>query len=124
MSVNYYLHRPSDPCEACEHERNEPTRLHIGKSSGGWVFLWRGWDGTEGNGPGVPLETPEDWFAYLEAEVAKGATIMGEYGMEYGVREFRDFVISKREEPRRNSRIKESDVAHVDGDDVVFHEFC
>lgn len=124
MSTNYHLHRPSDECEACGHDRNWPTNIHIGKSSVGWVFLWRGWDGTEPNGPGVPLEGPDDWFAYLEDEIAKGATIMDEYGLEYSLRDFREFVESKRAEPRRNSRIKETDVARVGGDDVAHHEFC
>lgn len=124
MSTNFYLYRPSDPCEACGHERNEPTRLHIGKSSGGWVFLWRGWDGTEGNGPGVPLETPDAWFVYLAEEMSKGAEIKDEYRAPYELDEFRDFVIRKREEPRRNSRIKDTDVVHADGDDIAFHEFC
>jgi len=124
MSVNYYLKRPSDRCEACGHERNDPTRLHIGKSSGGWVFLWRGWDGTEGNGPGVPLDGPDAWFAYLAEQVAKGARIVAEHGLEESLVDFRDFVIGKRSEPRRNSRIKESSTAHVGGDDVSFNEFC
>lgn len=124
MSTNFYLYRPSDPCEACGHERNEPWRVHIGKSSGGWVFLWRGWDGTEGYGPGVPLETPDAWFAYLADEMRKGAEIKDEYRVSYDLDDFRDFVIRKRDEPRRNSRIKETDVVHVDGDDVAFHEFC
>lgn len=124
MSTNYYLKRLPDECEECGHVRNWPVRIHIGKSSGGWVFLWRGWDGTEPDGPGVPLETPDAWFAYLAEEIAKDAVIVAEYGMEYSLADFRTFVESKRTEPRRNSRIKESDVAHVDGDDVAFHEFC
>ncbi len=66
MGTNYYL-KTAAPCPTCGHEQ-EP--LHIGKSSGGWVFSLH-------VDPDAGLCDLPDW----ESRWAKpGATITDEYG--------------------------------------------
>lgn len=68
MSTNYYLVKNRPSIDSC---------LHIGKSSGGWRFLF--------NKPSIwetdaPLNTFEAWRDYLKEQTENGShVIMNEY---------------------------------------------
>jgi hypothetical protein len=117
MGTNYYLHRKSDPCGECGHEKNEPVEIHIGKSSMGWVWLWQGYkaDGELGRA----LAGPDDWFPFLAEEVAAGAQIRDEYSQDVALDELRERVVNRRGQ-RQNSR---DWTEHVGGDDVSYSYF-
>jgi hypothetical protein len=69
MGTNYYLESRAERCSACGHI-NEPERVHIGKSSSGWVFSLHVTD---------EFKSLDDW----RAEFAKGERkIVDEYGSE------------------------------------------
>jgi len=86
MGTNYYLTR--DTCPMCGHS---DTRLHIGKSSGGWTFSFRGYDGTDG---GPVIKSEDDW----RRVIAECGTIWDEYGEEIPAEKFWELVESKRKE--------------------------
>ena len=84
MGTNYYHHTvPLTPvvctccgrplrCEACEPDGG---RLHIGKSSAGWQFLFQATD---------TIRSFADWCARLET----GGTIVDQYGKEHALADF------------------------------------
>lgn len=68
MGTNYYLDIPAGPaCPTCHHQEPSKT-LHIGKSSGGWVFALRVY-------PELGINTLRDWFSVLTE-----GNIRDEYG--------------------------------------------
>ncbi len=69
MGTNYYHEMRANHCAACG--RADAERLHIGKSSAGWVFSLRTY-------PDKGIHTLGDWVKRLEA----GGTIRDEYGEE------------------------------------------
>lgn len=70
MGTNYYYERASKgPCPECGHE-DEAPRLHIGKSSAGWVFALHVI-------PEEGLNTLDDWEALWNRP---GGQIRNEYG--------------------------------------------
>lgn len=116
MSTNYHLIYPQDPCPTCQRDRNEPSDRHIGLHSGGWVFLWHGYEAS--------LSTPGEWFAHLRAETERGAVIVDEYRVQHDVEAFEQIVLAARGlRQRRHSALAHSRAVHVEGDDVGFHEF-
>jgi hypothetical protein len=56
MSTNFTLHIQA--CPAC---RRSEARFHIGKRSGGWKFLWRGYRNPSDAPFFHPMLTREDW---------------------------------------------------------------
>lgn len=124
MGTNYYLERKGHPCPTCGHDP-VVTRIHVGKSSAGWVWVWRGWRADEKDGPGVNLTSPEEWITFLGLEVDQGAAIHDEYRQELTLNDLIEQVRAKR-----NSRNRHSDLDHGNhavasgGDDVLFAEFC
>jgi hypothetical protein len=68
MGCNYYLHMPpSNHCDHCGRE-DEGERLHIGKSSAGWVFALHVI-------PEQGIHDLPDWLARMDSGV-----IRNEYG--------------------------------------------
>lgn len=83
MGTNYYVHTP--PCEkACEH-CSASEQLHLGKSSGGWRFLF---------------QADEDWpredAHKLWMERAKSGEIRDEYGDTVTLDELLALVAAKQ----------------------------
>lgn len=119
MGTNYYLHRQPNPCPTCG--RQDDTEFHIGKSSMGWVWVWRGY---RDDHPLAPLTTPDEWEARLRREVADGAVIRDEYGQDVPLDELLGMVESKADSQHRNSRVDPRYTIAVGGSDVTFAEFC
>ena len=96
MGTNYYLHQPK--CECCNRRENQ---LHIGKSSCGWTFSFRGY--SEGEG-GLNIRSYKEWLKFLEIVLEKpGYEIQDEYGNKVTLEEFSSFVDMKRKEPRNHA---------------------
>jgi len=82
MGTNYY--QRTDICESCGRYKEK----HIGKSSVGWQFCFRGYDGEE-----QPLISSfEDWKKELEVD----GKIFDEYGRELTFKEFIELVESMK----------------------------
>jgi hypothetical protein len=128
MGNNLYLHLQTTPCATCGKPDIEESRIHIGKSSGGWVFLWRGYQG-EFSPPMRDIEAPVDWYEYLAQEIQNGGEIRDEYDKPWTLSELINFVIAKR--TRLGANLRHSDGQHSldrpivpsGGDDIAFHEF-
>lgn len=88
MGTNYYHYTVL--CEHCGSEE----RVHIGKSSIGWQFLFRGYE---------DIRSLDDWMKRFAA----GGVIRDEYGKEWAPENFRDFVERKRSEPNRDTYLTE-----------------
>lgn len=70
MGTNYFYERASsEPCPTCDHEQDS-SRLHIGKSSAGWVFALHVI-------PAEGLNSLDDWEALWNRP---GGQIRDEYG--------------------------------------------
>jgi hypothetical protein len=86
VSTNFYLHCDPKACETCDRpERDE--EIHIGKRSVGWVFTWQGFP-AERSPSGTALIDAETWRAFLAQELAQGAVIQSENGVEYTLEGF------------------------------------
>ena len=84
MGTNYYVH--TRPCEnACEHCARA-TRVHLGKSSGGWKFVHRAYVEDYGRPDAVPFDVVDraSWLKLLD---------LGEIFDEYGDRVERDNLL-------------------------------
>lgn len=107
--TNYYLYGVGEPCPTCGHA---PARdkVHVGRATYGWVFLWRGYRGETAAGVGRELSTPEQWWEFLQQQTDVGAVIRDEYDEEMSLSELRAVVALRAENlvdglpPRRHSR--------------------
>jgi hypothetical protein len=88
MGTNYYLTGRAVACAACGHT-TEPERLHIGKSSMGWVFSLH-----------VTPELPS-LDAWLERLRSYDGVIVDEYESELSLEKLVD-IITKRGAPDRD----------------------
>lgn len=83
MGMNYYV-RVVTKTEACPHCGSPidgaAVKLHIGKQSAGWSFLWRGY-AKSGSHP--RLKSTAEWGVFLEGKV-----ICNEYGAEINLDDF------------------------------------
>lgn len=84
MGTNYYV-ESDPPCPTCGHEKE---RLHIGKSSLGWQFLFAPY-------PDLGLTSWKAWRAYLEK---RPGLIRDEYGRAMPLDEFAALVASKQDD--------------------------
>ena len=75
MGTNYYTAE-----NYCDHCKQYKVDLHIGKSSGGWCFLFQGYKW-------MSLTSWQAWKAYL-----KDKLIMDEYGEKMDYESFVDMV--------------------------------
>ncbi len=87
MGTNYY-HRTSI-CRSC----GRCDERHIGKSSGGWTFSFRGY-------PEDGIKSWQDWLLILKA----GGKIYNEYGDQISIRDFIKLVKSKSKNKLNHSK--------------------
>ena len=94
MGTNYYLHPAPPKCDGCNEcegcgrpfEDQTPDRIHIGKSSHGWVWCWRGWSSGEAcdcatcGSTHPALDNTQTWYEFLAQHVDVGGEIRDEYG--------------------------------------------
>jgi len=91
MSTNYYL--KYNICECC----NRFDKIHIGKSSAGWQFVFRG----HGEDFMPVLQTYDQWMDFIENQLyEETAKIVNEYGKEIEYQEFINMVKEKQENPK------------------------
>lgn len=116
MSTNYYWQE--NECPTC----NRSTQIHIGKTAGGWRFLFRGYDKTQDQ----EIHSWQDWKRFLRRFKDKGK-IINEYGRTKSLEEFIDLVNRfnandaaldhARENPGRTTLLNNY------GDSILYHEF-
>lgn len=84
MGMNFYAITVCDnPCKHCK-----PERLHVGKRSGGWTFVFKANDN-------LGLTTRREWQMYLRRP---DIVIADQYGRQYTPDEF-DARVDKTREP-------------------------
>jgi hypothetical protein len=88
MGTNYYYE--TKPCESCGHNES----LHMGKCSGGWAFLFRGYRPDE-DCSGPRIESLQDWLKFMEGTPGK---LVDEYDRELSVEDFVAMVRGKQGE--------------------------
>lgn len=98
MGTNYYLvSPPKRECPYCERPYKQ-TRLHIGKASAGWYFVFHA----------VPdARTVEAWRAKIKALCSIGWQIEDEYGGVQSADAFWKWMDERRALPNLNSHTKE-----------------
>lgn len=117
MGTNYYLTLPEETCPTCGHDTSRD--LHIGKSSMGWVFTWRGYRAEDGPAKQA-LTMPSEWFAYLEQETAdRKRVIRDEYGDEVPFETLKNRVLGKRKTGLAVGHLGRE----VEGDFMIFETF-
>jgi hypothetical protein len=77
MGTNYYLR--TDVCTHCNRERE---RIHIGKSSAGWPFLFRGYRRWPPDGVPHPLTSAYEWREFIASALTAGGRLIDEYGQD------------------------------------------
>lgn len=82
MGTNYYL--KSKPCQSCGHSK---TEKHIGKSSFGWQFHFRGYRED-------PLVCFKEWLVEMQDP---NKMIVDEYGEIYSLDEFKTLIQDKKD---------------------------
>lgn len=91
MGTNFYLKR--EICPTCKHSKE---RYHIGKSSGGWTFTFRGyrneWDD-------LRVENASDW-----KRETKDGIIVDEYGEEHDYYKFWKMVLEKSDAKHNHAK--------------------
>lgn len=89
MGTNYYLTSPQAPaCPTCGHAE-QPQRIHLGKISGGWQFLYRG---NRNPDFGPLVENVFQWADNIVRHTRQGWLIRDEYGMVVTVPELRQII--------------------------------
>ena len=89
MGTNYY-HR-TEVCEKCGRYDDR----HIGKSSGGWLFNFRGYPPDEWQPSRPVIKSYQDWLAILES----GGEIYDEYNRKVTLDEFKRVVAERGDDP-------------------------
>ena len=107
MGCNYYLRK--NECKHC----NRYDDIHIGKSSAGWTFSFRGYKDTDDYTSyliNVPVESWKDWQEILRKE----DNIYDEYNRKISFEEFQKLVESKKEQPNNHVTYCEKEYADTD----------
>lgn len=90
MGTNYYVRVPVLKCPHCGGDTPEGFEdVHIGKLSGGWEFIFRGY---KDDSTMPEISSIKDWLMFLDAK-----KIFDEYGVEYTITQFVDLVKDSRE---------------------------
>jgi len=95
MGTNYYLR--TDVCTHCQRAKEH---IHVGKSSVGWPFLFRGYRKWPPDGVPHPITSAREWDAFIKQAIASGGQLFDEYGKRQDVTEFWQLVTGKRGETR------------------------
>lgn len=103
MGTNYYW--VENQCPTCKHA---PDRWHIGKSSGGWVFLWHALESEE-SPIGAPVYSVAAWRQVFK----RPGGIEDEYGAPVSVSQLMQLAEKKRGSTRRMKEYAWKDRIHV-----------
>lgn len=95
MGTNYYLR--TDVCERCNRCRE---KIHIGKSSAGWPFLFRGYRAWPLEGVPHPITSAQHWRELIEIFTMSGSRITDEHGRDMPPEAFWAFVREKQTETK------------------------
>ena len=102
MGTNYYAH--INVCGCC----NRPEKkLHIGKSSMGWTFTFRGYkeydfDEQEYREVGREIKSYKEWLKVLSKSNVR---IFNEYNEEVSLEEFKFLIRSKKKEKHNHAKM-------------------
>ena len=94
MGTNYFIKSDAGSACACCGHTPPSQEVHLGKSSGGWAFLFKGNRDPE-NGPLVTTE--QEWWAELQRRVHAGQFVWDEYGDIISLPELRKVIDSTRQ---------------------------
>ena len=111
MSTNYYVDW-------------QGTRLHIGKSSAGWEFLWQAY-------PELDIFTVKDWSDFLVSNKLE-SNIVDEYEGKISIIEFFNSVADNTHRNKKFGSMKwhkeetgdESAYADPEGATFIIKQFC
>jgi hypothetical protein len=97
MGTNYFLHT-----NICPHCKRSENQVHIGKSSMGWPFLFRGYPEKDCWPDGIPhpITGALEWEELMRVAIEKGGAIIDEYGTHHTFDEFWQMVRRKQEDTR------------------------
>jgi hypothetical protein len=109
MGTNYYIRGPI--CPTCGGHNDtlpdflkpyaeveyRPGMVHIGKSSAGWTFSFRGYKTNYDNRK--PIETTDDWAEIIDRACAARCSIINEYGRKHSPETFWKLVWEKKGAP-------------------------
>ena len=111
MGTNYYV--ILNHCDHC----GRGDRVHIGKSSFGWTFGFRGYTSAyDCNGLVTPIKSYQDWITYIGDK-----RIENEYGEKFTLNDFMDIVKSKKD-GQRNHAIESQKNNWIDNKDCWLDE--
>ena len=116
MGTNYYLYNRNKVCECC-NRTDEEDILHIGKSSYGWSFSFRGY--TEKYNSPI-IKDVKEWISQISNP---DSFIMDEYNNEISKDEFWGLVHSKENDRNHALLYKEGNWTDEAGNSFSGHEF-
>ena len=99
MGTNYYLN--TDVCPHCERAKDH---IHVGKSSMGWPFLFRGYREFPPDGVPHPITSAVEWRQFIQQAAAMGARLYDEYGQQVDIGEFFGMIEGMIELKRTETR--------------------
>lgn len=108
MGTNYYYRYTEDECG-----EQVGKELHIGKSSSGWTFSFRGHHN-------LGIRSWEDWQLFIES---KGGSIINEYGGEISLDDLRELVDSKKDGRNHSVEYPKSCYLDSEGHSITYYEF-
>ena len=98
MGCNYYIHKTT-----CEHCQRSDDPIHIGKSSCGWTFSFRGYRDDWEIGRTIQSESESEWREFIAESAEAGAIIKDECGDVVTPEQFWKMVDAKRSADRNNA---------------------
>lgn len=115
MGTNYYVRTPCpNPCEHCAGY----VETHLGKSSMGWTFSFRG------DPEWTYEENPNALQKWVER--ASSGVIADEYGVEHTFEEMMAFILRKTNASQSHAALYPRDDGSymVDGHSFTTYDFC
>lgn len=110
MGTNFYWHKEGERCPTCG--RHDDEELHIGKSSVGWEFSFRGY-------PELGLTS---WAAWKNKLQEDGGKIVSEYGNALSLEEFRKKVEDRQHPSGLRNSVHTDPTGWKDAFGYGFHE--